>query len=123
MLPRRWTAALAFLTPFGTRALRRSVPRPVVDGVWLTKMTGPSRRARRLGAGLCQSEQTMHYMQLTAEEEEVLREVLLHSLSELEVEILHTDHSAFRDQLKQRRRLLQRISERLPGPVEPVPWI
>jgi hypothetical protein len=63
----------------------------------------------------------MIHLQLSTEEEEALRDVLSNRLSELEVEILHTDHSAFRDLLKQRRELLARIAERLARPSEAVP--
>jgi len=58
-------------------------------------------------------------LQLTAEEREALHDVLAHRLSELEVEILHTDHSSFRDLLKQRRSLLARVAERLTRVEEP----
>jgi hypothetical protein len=64
----------------------------------------------------------MIHLQLSAEEEETLRDVLSNRLSELEVEILHTDHSAFRDLLKHRRELLARIAERLAPPGEAVPF-
>jgi hypothetical protein len=65
----------------------------------------------------------MIQLQLTTEEEEALHDVLSNRLSELEIEILHTDHSAFRDLLKKRRELLARVAERLPRPSEAVPSI
>jgi EAL domain-containing protein (putative c-di-GMP-specific phosphodiesterase class I) len=55
----------------------------------------------------------MSQLQLTTEEEETLHDLLTNRLTELEVEILHTDHSAFRDLLKHRRELLARIVQRL----------
>jgi hypothetical protein len=63
----------------------------------------------------------MNQVELTAEEGEALKDVLTHRLSELEIEILHTDHSAFRDLLKRRRELLAHIAERLERSHEAVP--
>jgi hypothetical protein len=63
----------------------------------------------------------MNHLQLTADEAEVLQDVISNRLTELEIEILHTDHSSFRDFLKQRRKLLAGIAERLARPTETVP--
>jgi hypothetical protein len=65
----------------------------------------------------------MSHLQLTTEEEEALHDLLTTRLTELEVEILHTDHSAFRDLLKHRRLLLARIAERLVRPNEVAPSV
>lgn len=62
----------------------------------------------------------MNHLQLTAEEAAVLQDVLSTRLTELEIEILHTDHSSFRDFLKQRRKQLAGIAERLARPPETV---
>ena len=69
------------------------------------------------------SENTMSQLELTAEEEATLREVLNHRLSELEVEILHTDHSEFRSMLKHHREVLARVAERLSRSNDPVPTL
>jgi hypothetical protein len=63
----------------------------------------------------------MSHLHLTTEEDEILHDVLSTRLTELEVEILHTDHSAFRDLLKHRRKVLAGICERLTRTVDPVP--
>jgi hypothetical protein len=66
-------------------------------------------------------EDAMNQVELTSEEEEALNDVLTHRLSELEIEILHTDHSAFREMLKRRRELLARVADRLSRSNKAVP--
>ena len=53
---------------------------------------------------------------LTPEEEAILKQVLRRCLSDLELEILHTDHAEFRQLLRSRRQLLERIHEGLSVP-------
>lgn len=50
---------------------------------------------------------------LTSEEAEALRHVIANSLKDLPSEIRHTDSRVFRHELRNRRELLLRISERL----------
>lgn len=56
----------------------------------------------------------MSTLELTAEELELLREVLEADLSELRMEIVDTDNSQFKDGLKHRKRVLMDILEKLP---------
>jgi hypothetical protein len=49
----------------------------------------------------------------TAEEVELLRDVLEHSLSELEVEVFRTDTHEFKEKLKHRRGILDGILAKL----------
>jgi hypothetical protein len=52
-------------------------------------------------------------MEFTSEEAEVLREVLQHGLSEIDVEVFRTDTRDFREMLKHRRVILEKILEKL----------
>ncbi|HEU5161980.1 MAG TPA: hypothetical protein VFV54_02435 [Thermoanaerobaculia bacterium] len=52
---------------------------------------------------------------LTREEREILSEVLDRTIGELKREIVFTDRRAFRDDLKLRRALLERLSDALQG--------
>ena len=51
---------------------------------------------------------------LTDEEQDLLGQVLQTSLAALEVEILHTDNHEFKESLKRRREVLQKLAARLP---------
>jgi len=51
----------------------------------------------------------MHTLELSSEEAYVLRETLEAYLSDLRMEIADTDRMDFRDQLKHRRELLERV--------------
>jgi hypothetical protein len=55
----------------------------------------------------------MHTLELSSEEAYVLRETLMSYLSELRMEIVDTDRKDFRDQLKHRRALLERVVDAL----------
>jgi hypothetical protein len=55
----------------------------------------------------------MHRLELTSEEAYVLRETLQGYLSDLRMEIADTDRKDFRDQLKHRREVLERITDAL----------
>ena len=55
----------------------------------------------------------MHTLKLSSEEAYVLRETLTSYLSELRMEIVDTDRKDFRDQLKHRRALLERVVDAL----------
>ena len=54
-------------------------------------------------------------MELNEEESEVLRLVLEDYLSELRMEIAHTDSMDFREALKEREELLKRLIAQLAG--------
>jgi hypothetical protein len=58
----------------------------------------------------------MHTLELSSEEAYVLRETLQSFLSDLRTEIAHTDRRDFRDQLKHRRELLERVVDALAPP-------
>ncbi len=60
----------------------------------------------------------MAQLVLSAEEEQILERILRRSLSDLDLEILHTDHAEFRGMLKHRRVILQKIHEQLPAAAE-----
>ena len=51
----------------------------------------------------------MQNLQLTSEESQVLRDVVVHAMSEMDVEILHTDTHGFKEMLKRRRMLLNQV--------------
>lgn len=51
----------------------------------------------------------MYAIELESEELEVLEQLLQTAAASLEVEIRHTDHGDFKDHLKNRRQVLQRV--------------
>jgi hypothetical protein len=55
----------------------------------------------------------MIHLDIDSEEKEDLKEFLQSCLDSLEVEVAHTDHYAFRDKLKQKERVLQKVLEKL----------
>lgn len=55
----------------------------------------------------------MIHLDIDTEETEDLREFLQGCLDSLKVEVAHTDHRAFRDMLKQKERVVQRVLEKL----------
>jgi hypothetical protein len=57
-------------------------------------------------------------LELTVAEQAVLREMLDSEISDLQEEIAHTDRLEYRDALKERRRVLQKLLDALP-PVLP----
>ena len=56
---------------------------------------------------------------LNPSEEQVLEQVIRRCLSDLELEILHTDHAEFRKLLKERRKTLEGLYERLSAECAP----
>ncbi len=59
----------------------------------------------------------MQNVEFTAEELEVVREILQHRLSEIEVELFRTDTHDFKEMLKHRRGVLEQVLARLPAPI------
>ncbi len=57
----------------------------------------------------------MGNVELSAEEVEVLREVLAHLVNEMDVEVFRTDSLDFKQLLKHRREVLEKILARLEG--------
>ncbi len=55
----------------------------------------------------------MTHLELTEQQQQVLNEVLEITLSDLSMEISHTDQKDYRDRLKQRREALKSIHESL----------
>lgn len=55
----------------------------------------------------------MNELQLSAEEVEVLQELLQHQIEEMSVEVGRTDTREFKEKLKHRRELLERIEGKL----------
>ena len=55
----------------------------------------------------------MIHLDIDSEEKEDLKEFLQGSLDSLKIEVAHTDHHAFRDMLKQKERVLQKVLEKL----------
>lgn len=51
----------------------------------------------------------MQNFEFTSEELGVLREVLQHSISEIDVEVFRTDTHEFKEMLKRRREVLERL--------------
>jgi len=61
----------------------------------------------------------MQSFELTAEEAAVLRDILQHNLSEIEVEVFRTDTHDFKEMLKRRRTTVEHLLAKLPGPTVP----
>lgn len=55
----------------------------------------------------------MIHLDIDSEETEDLKEFLQNCLDSLKVEVAHTDHHAFRDMLKQKERVLERVLGKL----------
>jgi len=55
----------------------------------------------------------MQTLELTAEEKEMLREILQHELARMEIEVFHTDCRDFKAMLKHRHGMLERLVEKL----------
>jgi hypothetical protein len=55
----------------------------------------------------------MHRLDLTSEEAYVLRDTLQSYLSDLRMEMADTDRLDFREQLKHRKEILERVAEAL----------
>ena len=55
----------------------------------------------------------MIHLDIDSEEGEDLKEFLQGCLDSLEFEVARTDHHAFRDMLKQKERVLQKVLEKL----------
>lgn len=52
-------------------------------------------------------------LQLTAEEQRILRETLQRSVRDLELEVLHTDSHQFKEMLKHRKAALDGLLQKL----------
>ena len=59
----------------------------------------------------------MTYLELNPDEQRILQEVLDRCLSDLQLEILHTDHAEFKSMLKQRKALLEKVVARFNEPI------
>jgi len=55
----------------------------------------------------------MVHLDIDSEETKDLKEVLQGCLNTLDLEVAHADHRAFRNTLKQRERVLQKVLEKL----------
>lgn len=60
----------------------------------------------------------MHHIEMTDEQLEVLREVLRHELEAINIEVFRTDTHDFKEMLKHRREVLERVLEKIS--VQPV---
>jgi len=60
----------------------------------------------------------MYHVKLTAEEMEILNQVLQHSVTTLELKIRHTDHQEFKNLLEHRRQILQALTAKTQQPME-----
>ena len=58
-------------------------------------------------------DKTMIHLDIDSEEKKELTEFLDRCLKSLKVEVAHTDHLAFRDMLKQKEKVLERVLKRL----------
>lgn len=61
----------------------------------------------------------MNELQFSSEERETLRELLTHSIEELDHEVFHTDTREFKEKLRRRREMLEHILSKIAG--SPVP--
>ncbi|HWX22128.1 MAG TPA: hypothetical protein VN578_19680 [Candidatus Binatia bacterium] len=55
----------------------------------------------------------MQHTEFSSDELEVLREVLQHAVSEIDVEVFRTDTHEFKEMLKRRREVLEHILAKL----------
>jgi BMFP domain-containing protein YqiC len=58
----------------------------------------------------------MQNFECTAEEVEVLRDILQHNLSEIDIEVFRTDTHDFKEMLKRRRDTVEHLLAKLPAP-------
>jgi phenylalanine-4-hydroxylase len=63
---------------------------------------------------------TMQRIEFTMEEIELLREILQHKIDEVDVEMFRTDTHDFKQMLKHRRQLLERLRTRFSSVPVPV---
>ena len=61
----------------------------------------------------------MQNLEFTAEEQEVLKDVLRHGIDEIDIEVFRTDTHDFKQMLKHRRALLEQMFSKLSA--APVP--
>jgi len=55
----------------------------------------------------------MNITQLTAEEKDVLRDVLTHEIETIKIEVFHTDTHEFKEMLKRRRVVLEQLLDKM----------
>ncbi|MCP5517743.1 MAG: hypothetical protein H7A45_10870 [Verrucomicrobiales bacterium] len=58
----------------------------------------------------------MNRIELCPEERAFLGQLLQQALVSLEIELQHTDHAGFKQLLKARRELIERLASKLPAP-------
>lgn len=58
-------------------------------------------------------EENVRNFEFTAEEVEILRELLRHGLDEINLEVFRTDTHNFKDMLKQRQRVMEQVLDKL----------
>ena len=63
----------------------------------------------------------MQNLEFTAEEQEVLKDVLRHDIDEIEIEVFRTDTHDFKQMLKHRRALLEHMLSKLSATQVPAP--
>jgi hypothetical protein len=59
-------------------------------------------------------------LELTSDELKVLEEALEHSVSDLAMELAHTDSHDFKEKLKERKVALDHLLDKVHGPAVPV---
>ena len=59
----------------------------------------------------------MHRLELTSEQQEVLRDMVKRAVADMGVEVLHTDSHDFKEMLKRRLAILQQIAGKFELPV------
>lgn len=59
----------------------------------------------------------MFHFEISHQEQEVLRQLLEHSLATIELEIRHTDHQEYKSMLKQRRETVRALLAKMPQPM------
>jgi hypothetical protein len=59
----------------------------------------------------------MQPLELTREQQEVLRDTMKHAVADMEVEVLHTDSHDFKEMLKHRLKLMVQIAAKLELPI------
>ncbi len=74
---------------------------------------GPAGRASYQGSSSGQPESYMNELHLTSEEIEVLRDLLRHTIDEMDVEVFRTDTHNFKQMLKHRRETIEHILNKI----------
>ena len=87
----------------------------MVPGLEARDRDGQKPASKRVLGRSTRANTIMLSIDLPEEEQEVLSQLLQKALVNLEIEIRHTDRLEFKEMLKERRALLQRLAAKVPA--------